>query len=91
VRVAEHYVRTVLGTTLGARRIVPYYPKSDKVMEVIFTDALAVGVNLTKIPDYVLALRLRAQPPGPVRYYTYSCTPEGQLVLAERQPPPPSP
>jgi hypothetical protein len=86
-RVAEHYVRTVLGQSLSAKRIVPYWPKSKKGMEVIFSDDLAVGVSFVKIPHYVIALRLRVQPPGPPRYYTYFCTPDGDLVLAERKKP----
>lgn len=87
-RVAEHYVRTVLGQSLSAKRIVPYYPSGNKrFMEVQFSPGLAVGVSFVKIPDYVIALRLRAQPPGPPRYYTYACTPKGDLVLSERRPP----
>ncbi|HJU04922.1 MAG TPA: hypothetical protein VJ692_07180 [Nitrospiraceae bacterium] len=86
-RVAEHYVRTVLGLPLSAKRIFPYWPASKKGMEVAFSDNLAVGVSFVKVPDYVIALRLRAQPPGPARYYTYSCTPEGNLVLNERPKP----
>lgn len=86
-RVAEHYVRTVLGQPLHAKRIVPYWPNSKKAMEVTFSDDLAVGVSFVKIPDYVIALRLRAQPPGPPRYYVYSCTPDGNLVLSERPKP----
>lgn len=87
-RVAEHYVRTVLGQSLRAWRIVPYYPSGNKkYMEVQFSPSLAVGVSFVKIPDYVIALRLRAQPPGPPRYYTYSCTLDGNLILSERKPP----
>lgn len=86
-RVAEHYARTVLGKTLHAKRIFPYWPSSKKAMEVLFSDDLSVGVSFVKLPDYVIALRLRAQPPGPPRYYTYSCTPQGDLLLAERKKP----
>lgn len=87
-RVAEHYVRTVLGQSLSARRIVPYYPSGNKkYMEVQFAPGLEVGVSFVKIPDYVIALRLRAHPPGPPRYYIYSCTPDGNLVLKERPAP----
>ena len=87
-RVAEHYARTVLGKSMSARRIVPYYPSGDKrFMEVQFAPDLAVGVSFVKIPDYVIALRLRAQPPGPARYYTYSCTPDGNLILSEQKKP----
>lgn len=86
-RVAEHYVKTVLGQSLSAKRIVPYWLKSKNGMEVIFSDDLAVGVSFVKIPDYVIALRLRANPPGPPRYYTYVCTSDGNLVLTERAKP----
>jgi hypothetical protein len=86
-RVAEHYVRTVLGKTLSAKRIFPYWPSSKKAMEVRFSDDLSVGVSFVKLPHYVIALRLRAQPPGPPRYYTYSCTPQGDLVLTQRAKP----
>ena len=86
-RVAEHYARTVLGKTLHAKRIFPYWPSSKKAMEVLFSDDLSVGVSFVKLPYYVIALRLRAQPPGPARYYTYSCTPQGDLRIAERQKP----
>jgi hypothetical protein len=86
-RVAEHYVRTVLKLGLAAKRIFPYYPASKEAMEVAFTDALSVGVNFRKIPDYVPAFRLRHQPVGPPRWYTYSCTTQGDLVLTERPKP----
>jgi len=91
-RVAEHYVRTVLGQSLRAWRIVPYYPSGNKkYMEVQFSPSLAVGVSFLKVPDYVIALRLRAQPPGPPRYYTYSCTLDGNLILKDRPKPSASP
>ena len=86
-RVAEHYARTVLGKALRAKRIFPYWPNSKKAMEVLFSDDLSVGVSFVKLPDYVIALRLRAHPPGPPRYYTYSCTPQGDLVITERKKP----
>ena len=35
-RVAEHYARTVLGKTLHAKRIFPYWPSSKKVGKFCF-------------------------------------------------------
>jgi hypothetical protein len=82
-RVAEHYVRTVLRLGLSAKRISRYYPLSDEVMEVAFTDQLSVAVSFRGIPNWVLALRLGHQPVGPPRWYRYSCTAQGNLELTE--------
>jgi hypothetical protein len=90
-RVAEHYVRTVLGLPLKAKRIFPYYSTGKEVMEVEFSDTLGVAVSFKWIPSYVLALRLRHQPVGPPRWYTYACTPQGDLVLTRRPRPSPAP
>lgn len=82
-RVAEHYVRTVLKLGLSAKRIFRYYPASDEIMEVAFTDALSVAVSFRGVPSYVLALRLRHHPVGPPRWYSYACTAQGDLALTE--------
>ena len=82
-RVAEHYVRTVLMLGLNAKRIFPYYPTGKEIMEVAFTDDLSVAVSFKGVPNYVLALRLRHQPVGPPRWYSYACTAQGNLELTE--------
>jgi hypothetical protein len=56
-------------------------------MEVTFSDTLGVAVSFRGMPSYILAFRLRHQPVGSPRWYTYSCTAQGQLVLARRKAP----
>jgi hypothetical protein len=86
-RVAEHYVRTVLILPLPAKKSFPYSPPAKDIMEVTFSSTLGVGVSFRGMPKYILALRLRHQPVGPPRWYTYSCTTQGDLVLTERRAP----
>ena len=82
-RVAEHYVRTVLKLGLAAKRIYPHYATGKDIMDVDFTDDITVAVSFRGIPNWVLALRLNQQPAGPPRWYSYSCTTQGNLVLVE--------
>lgn len=82
-RVSEHYVHTVLGQSLRAWRIVSHWVIGKEAMDVVFSDTLTVGVSFVKVPDYVSALRLGAQPVGPVRHYIYFCAPDRNLVLKE--------
>jgi hypothetical protein len=89
-RIAERWVSTVLTLPLAAKRASPIFPGNPKYMEVTFSDDVAFGVSLENVPGYVFAFRLRKYPKAR-RFYTYSCTPQGQLVLTERQPPPPAP
>jgi hypothetical protein len=82
-RVADHYVRTVLKLGITVKRIYPHYSTGKDIMDVDFTDELTVAVSFRGIPNWVMAMRLRHQPAGPPRWYSYSCTAKGDLVLAE--------
>ena len=82
-RVADHYVRTVLKLGITVKRIYPHYSTGKDIMDVDFTDELTVAVSFRGIPNWVMAMRLRHQPVGPPRWYSYSCTAKGDLVLAE--------
>ncbi len=83
--VAEHHVRTELGKPLSATggpyRVTP------TAWRINFPINIAVYVTLARIPDFVAAARWYPKPAGPSRFYTYSCTPGGQLVLSERKQP----
>jgi hypothetical protein len=82
-RVADHYVRTVLNMGITVKRIYPYYPPGKDVMAVDFTDELTVAVSFRGIPNWVMAMRLRHQPPGPPRWYRYACTAKGEPIFTE--------
>ena len=90
--VAEHYLRTVpgsrtvLGLSLKAKRIAPH-GSSRWIWVVWFPNDIVVYVSFEKVPDFVAAARWYPKPAGPSRFYTYSCTPAGQLVLSERKRP----
>ncbi len=91
--VAEHYVRTVLGvrTLLGppptVKRITAPFPMSPWLRVVTFSNDIVVLVSFQKVPDFVVAARWYPKPAGPSRFYTYSCAPDGGLVLSERKQP----
>ena len=50
-------------------------------------DGVAVYVSFAKLPDFVVAARWEPKPAGRSRYYTYSCTPQGEVVFRERAKP----
>jgi hypothetical protein len=83
--VAEHYVRTVLGqplhATRGPARVTTWTWRID------FSPDIAVYVSLQKVPTLVAAAQWYPKPAKPTRYYSYHCTQQGQLVLAERPKP----
>lgn len=79
-RVAEHYMRTVLGQPLNARSI---RQGSAIRWEVRFSDSIVVAVVFAK--GFVAAARIFTSPIGPIRHYNYSCTEKGDLVLTERK------
>ncbi len=84
--VAEHYIRTVLKLPLKAKSIKPYYPNK-RAMEVWFPGFpkdIVIGVSFVKLPDYVIAARIKNIPAGPRRCYAYRCQ-GGQLSLQERK------
>jgi hypothetical protein len=84
--VAEHYIRTVMKLNLKAKSIKPYYPNK-RAMEVWFSSFpkdIVIGVSFVKLPDYVIAARIKNTPAGPKRCYTYQCQ-AGQLSLTERK------
>ena len=78
-RVADHYLRTVLGLSLMARSIRPPGPGSVR-WEVLYPNNIVIAVIFAK--GFVAAARIH--PWGPIRHYNYSCTPQGDLVLSER-------
>jgi hypothetical protein len=91
--VAEHYVRTVPGvrSVLGlfptVTRSTAPFPRSPWMQVVTFSNGFVVYVSFEKIPNFVAAALWYPKPAGPTRFYTYSCTPGGQLVLSERKKP----
>jgi len=91
--VAEHYVRTVpgvrsvLGLSPTVTRSTAPFPMSPWMQVVTFSNGFVVYVSFQKIPNFVAAALWYPKPGGPTRFYTYSCTPGGQLVLSERKQP----
>jgi len=87
--VAERYVRTgtMLGLPLTVKRVTAPFPRSPWLWLVEISNDIVVYVSFQKIPNFVAAARWYPKPAGPTRFYTYSCTPGGQLVLSERKQP----
>jgi hypothetical protein len=79
-KVAEHYMRTVLGQPLSAGSIRQGSPVR---WEVRFSDSIVVAVVFGK--GFVAAGRIHTDPIGPIRHYNYSCTANGDLVLTDRK------
>ncbi len=78
-RVADHYLRTVLGLSLTARSIRP--PQRGSVRwEVLYPNDIVIAVIFAK--GFVATARIH--PWGPIRHYNYTCTPKGDLVLSDR-------
>jgi hypothetical protein len=78
-RVADHYLRSVLGQSLMAKQIRP--PQQGSVRwEVLYRNDIVIAVIFAK--GFVAVARI--YPWGPIRHYNYSCTPQGDLVLSER-------
>jgi hypothetical protein len=84
VAVAKHLIRQELGKELTVKRMSQ---GSSTAWRVVFPDNIVVLVSLSRVPDFVFAARWEPKPAAPTRFYTYSCTPNGQLVLRERAPP----
>jgi hypothetical protein len=82
--IAKHYLRTETGQSLQVKRVTQANPTG---WYIDFPNKIAVYVTLARVPDFVVAARRYPKPAGPSRFYTYSCTPDGQLVLSERPPP----
>lgn len=78
-RVADHYLRTVLGLSLTARSIRPPQPGSVR-WEVLYPNDIVIAVIFAK--GFVATARIH--PSGPIRHYNYTCTPKGDLVLSNR-------
>ena len=78
-RVADHYLRTVLGLSLMARSIRPPQPGSVR-WEVLYPNNIVIAVIFAK--GYVATARI--YPWGPIRQYTYTCTSKGDLLLSDR-------
>jgi hypothetical protein len=78
-RVADHYLRTVLGLSLMARSIRPPQPGSVR-WEVLYPNNIVIAVIFAE--GFVATARIH--PWGPIRQYTYTCTSKGDLLLSDR-------
>jgi len=82
--IAEHHLFTEFGRSIRATR-QPYRVTAATTWRttwrINFPNNVAVYVSLANVPDFVAAVRRKPDPPGPVRYYTYSCKPDGMLVF----------
>jgi hypothetical protein len=78
-RVADHYLRTVMGLSLTARSIRSPRPGSVR-WEVLYPNDIVIAVIFGK--GFVAAARIH--PWGPIRHYNYTCTPQGDLILSDR-------
>jgi hypothetical protein len=89
--IAEHHLLTEFGRSIRAIR-QPYRVTAATTWRttwrVNFPNKVAVWLSLANVPDFVAAVRRYPDPPGPVRYYTYSCKRDGTLVFRKRKPPP---
>lgn len=83
--VAKHHLRTELGQPMSP--ISGPYHVGGKTWRTNFPNKIAVYVTLAKVPDFVVAARWEPKPAGKSRFYTYSCTRDGRLVLTERKKP----
>lgn len=83
--IAKHHIRTELGRALSPTR--GPYKVTEKTWGVTFPDDIVVYVLLAKVPDFVVAARWYPKPAGQSRFYTYSCTSDGEVVFTERQKP----
>jgi hypothetical protein len=83
--IAEHHMSTELGRSLratdGPHRV------TSTAWRVKFPDDNIVYVTISRVPDLVAAARWYPKPAGKSRFYTYSCTSDGQVVFTERQKP----
>jgi hypothetical protein len=82
--VAIHHIRTEMGQPLDVKRMMRVSPT---LWRIEFPNNIAVYVSLARVPDFVVAARWYPKPAGPSRFYTYSCTPQKNLVLSERKQP----
>jgi hypothetical protein len=82
--IAKHHIRTELGRPLDVKSMTQITPTAWRID---FPNDIAVYVTLARVPDFVVAARWYPKPAGRSRFYTYSCTPGGQLVLSERKQP----
>ncbi len=84
VAVAKHHLQTVMGKSLPVRRMSQV---TATAWRADFPDGIAVYLTFAKIPDFVAAARWYPKPADGTRFYRYTCTPDGRLVLTERQKP----
>ena len=89
--IAEHHLLTEFGRHIRAAR-QPFKVTAATTWRttwrINFPNKVAVYVSLANVPDFVAVARRYPEPAGPVRYYTYSCTRDGTLLLGKRKPPP---
>lgn len=82
--IAKHHIRTELGQSLNVKRMSRV---TQTAWRIEFPNDIAVYVTLAEVPDFVVAARWYPKPAGKSRFYTYSCTSDGQVVFTERQRP----
>jgi hypothetical protein len=82
--VAKHHLRAEMGQSLHVKRMMRVTPTTWRID---FPRNIAVYVSLKQVPHFVVAARWYPEPAGPSRFYTYSCTRDGKLVLSERKQP----
>ncbi len=82
--VAKHHIGIELGQPLDVKRMTRI---TATTWRIDFPKDIAVYVSLSRVPDFVAAARWYPKPAGRSRFYTYSCTRDGNLVLSERKQP----
>jgi hypothetical protein len=83
--IAEHHILNELGRSLSPTG--GPYQVTKTAWRINFPNGIAVYVTLAKVPDFVVAARWYPKPAGKSRFYTYSCTSDGQVVFTERKQP----
>jgi hypothetical protein len=83
--IAKHHISTELGRSLSP--IGGPFQVTKTAWGVRFPDDIIVYVTLSRVPDLVAAARWYPKPAGQSRFYTYSCTSDGEVVFTERKKP----
>lgn len=83
--IAKHHILTELGQALSPTG--GPYKVTEKTWGVTFPNDIVVYATLARVPDFVVAARWYPKPAGQSRFYTYSCTSDGEVVFTERQKP----
>ena len=83
--IAKHHIRTEFGQDLSPTG--GPYKVTEKTWGVKFPNDIVVYATLARVPDFVVAARWYPKPAGKSRFYTYSCTGDGQVMFTERKQP----